>query len=334
MRTRRYVSRITRNTLAVIMAGGRGERLKHLTDFRCKPATPFGGKFRIIDFVLSNCVNSGIRRISVMTQYKAHSLIQHIQRGWGYLRGEFGEFVEVIPAQQQMGDFWYRGTADSLYQNMQIIKLHNPKHVLVLAGDHIYKMDYGPMLASHVAKRADITVGVVEVPREQATAFGVMSVDPEYRITKFSEKPKEPEGIPGREQFALGSMGIYVFKASLLYRLLEEAAKRPDTSHDFGRNIIPGALNTLQGVRLSVHRPANTRAALLARRRHGGRVLRREHGADLRQSGAEHLRRDMADLDLSAPVPTREVRARRGWPARHGHQLHGVGRLHHLRRAR
>jgi glucose-1-phosphate adenylyltransferase len=243
---RRYVSRITRHTLAVVMAGGRGERLKHLTDFRCKPATPFGGKFRIIDFVLSNCVNSGIRRISVMTQYKAHSLIQHIQRGWGYLRGEFGEFVEVIPAQQQLGDMWYRGTADSLYQNMQIIKLHHPRHILVLAGDHIYKMDYGPMLAKHVENKADITVGVVEVPREQATAFGVMSVDPDYRITKFSEKPKNPEGIPGREQFALGSMGIYVFKAGLLYRLLEEQARRPDTAHDFGRNIIPEALNTLK----------------------------------------------------------------------------------------
>jgi glucose-1-phosphate adenylyltransferase len=243
---RRYVSRITRHTLAVIMAGGRGERLKHLTDHRCKPATPFGGKFRIIDFVLSNCVNSGIRRISIMTQYKAHSLVQHIQRGWGYLRGEFDEFVEVIPAQQQMGNFWYRGTADSLYQNLQIIRLHHPRHVLVLAGDHIYKMDYGPMLASHVEKRADITVGVVEVPREQATAFGVMSVDPDYRITKFSEKPKDPEGIPGREQFALGSMGIYVFKANLLYRLLEEDAKRPDTSHDFGRNIIPDALGSLK----------------------------------------------------------------------------------------
>ncbi len=243
---RRYVSRITRHTLAVIMAGGRGERLKHLTDHRCKPATPFGGKFRIIDFVLSNCVNSGIRRVSIMTQYKAHSLIQHIQRGWGYLRGEFDEFVEVIPAQQQLGNSWYRGTADSLYQNLQIIRLHHPRHVLVLAGDHIYKMDYGPMLASHVEKRADITVGVVEVPREQATAFGVMSVDPDYRITKFSEKPKEPEGIPGREQFALGSMGIYVFKANLLYRLLEEDAKRLDTNHDFGRNIIPAALGSLK----------------------------------------------------------------------------------------
>jgi len=243
---RRYVSRITRNTLAVVMAGGRGERLKHLTDFRCKPATPFGGKFRIIDFVLSNCVNSGIRRVSVMTQYKAHSLIQHIQRGWGYLRGEFGEFVEVIPAQQQLGEMWYRGTADSLYQNMQILKLHHPRHILVLAGDHIYKMDYGPMLAKHVENKADITVGVVEVPREQATAFGVMSVDPDYRITKFSEKPPDPEGIPGREEFALGSMGIYVFKANLLYRLLEEQASRPDSSHDFGRNIIPEALGTLK----------------------------------------------------------------------------------------
>jgi glucose-1-phosphate adenylyltransferase len=181
-----------------------------------------------------------------MTQYKAHSLVQHIQRGWGYLRGEFDEFVEVIPAQQQLGNFWYRGTADSLYQNLQIIRLHHPRHVLVLAGDHIYKMDYGPMLASHVEKRADITVGVVEVPREQATAFGVMSVDADYRITKFSEKPKEPEGVPGREQFALGSMGIYVFKANLLYRLLEEDAKRSDTNHDFGRNIIPAALGSLK----------------------------------------------------------------------------------------
>ena len=244
--SRRYVSRLTRNTLAVIMAGGRGERLKHLTDSRCKPATPFGGKFRIIDFVLSNCVNSGIRRIQVMTQYKAHSLIQHIQRGWGYLRGEFGEFVEIIPAQQQLGNFWYRGTADSLYQNLQIIKLHHPRHVLVLAGDHIYKMDYGPMLAAHVENKADITVGVVEVPRMEATGFGVMSVDENFRITKFSEKPKDPEGMPGNPDVALGSMGIYVFKASLLYRLLEEDAKRPDTQHDFGRNIIPEVLSKLK----------------------------------------------------------------------------------------
>jgi len=244
--SRRYVSRLTRNTLAVIMAGGRGERLKHLTDSRCKPATPFGGKFRIIDFVLSNCVNSGIRRISVLTQYKAHSLIQHIQRGWGYLRGEFGEFVEIIPAQQQLGEMWYRGTADALYQNLNIIKRHHPRHVLVLAGDHIYKMDYGPMLAAHVEKKADITVGVVEVPRQEATSFGVMTVNERQRIIRFAEKPRDPEGIPGREDFALGSMGIYVFKAALLYRLLEEQTQRPDTAHDFGRNIIPQALDHLK----------------------------------------------------------------------------------------
>ena len=160
----RYVSRLTGGTLAVIMAGGRGERLKDLTAHRAKPATPFGGKFRIMDFVLSNCVNSGIRQISILTQYKAQSLIQHVQRGWSYLRGEFGEFVEVIPAQQQMGPRWYRGTADAVYQNMELFLSHRPKHVLVLAGDHIYKMDYGPMIAYHVEKGADITVGVVEVP--------------------------------------------------------------------------------------------------------------------------------------------------------------------------
>lgn len=242
---RRYVSRLTQHTLAVVMAGGRGERLKHLTDHRCKPATHFGGKFRIIDFVLSNCVNSGIRRISIMTQYKAHSLIRHVQRGWGFLRGEFDEFVEIIPAQQQLGEQWYRGTADSLYQNLQIIRLHRPRHVLVLAGDHIYKMDYGPMLAYHVEKKADITVGVVEVPREQGRSFGVMTVDPNNRVIKFAEKPAEPDGIPGRENLALGSMGIYVFSAKLLYRLLQEDANRSNSAHDFGKNIIPDSIDKL-----------------------------------------------------------------------------------------
>jgi glucose-1-phosphate adenylyltransferase len=240
---RRYVSRLTQNTLAVIMAGGRGERLKHLTDHRCKPATHFGGKFRIIDFVLSNCMNSGVRHISILTQYKSHSLIQHVRRGWGYLRGELGEFIEIVPAQQQLGDFWYRGTADSLFQNLDIIRLHKPRHVLVLAGDHIYKMDYGPMLAYHVERKADITVGVVEIPREQATSFGVMTVDENNQVHRFSEKPAQPDGIPGREDFALASMGIYVFSAKLLYKLLEENSNVPGTAHDFGRNIIPDAIN-------------------------------------------------------------------------------------------
>jgi len=243
---RRYLSRLTRGTLAVIMAGGRGERLKHLTEDRCKPATPFGGKFRIIDFVLSNCVNSGIRQISVLTQYKAHSLIQHIQRGWGYLRGEFGEFVELVPAQQQRGAHWYKGTADSLWQNMDMIREHRPLHVLVLAGDHIYKMDYGPMIGYHVEKEADITVGVVEVPRARAQEFGVMTVDESNRIVRFQEKPRDPEPIPGRPDVALASMGIYVFHPRLLERLLRADAEDPDSAHDFGRNIVPGAIDKLR----------------------------------------------------------------------------------------
>ena len=255
---KRYVSRMTQSTLAVIMAGGRGERLKHLTNNRCKPATQFGGKFRIIDFVLSNCVNSGIKRISVLTQYKAHSLIRHIQRGWNFLRGEFGEFVEIIPAQQQLGPDWYRGTADALYQNLSIMKLHHPRFVLVLAGDHIYKMDYGPMLAFHVESRADITVGVVEVPREEARGFGVMTIDENNKVTRFNEKPANPDGIPGREHLSMGSMGIYVFNARLLFRLLEQDAADPDSAHDFGKNIIPQAINNLN-VMAYPFRDANTR---------------------------------------------------------------------------
>ena len=245
MAPRRYLSRLTRGTLAIVMAGGRGERLKQLTEDRCKPATPFGGKFRIVDFVLSNCLNSGIRQMSVLTQYKAHSLIQHIQRGWGYLRGEFGEFVEIIPAQQRHGPEWYQGTADSLWQNMDIIKAHRPLHVLVLAGDHIYKMDYGPMIGFHVEKEADITVGVVEVPVERAREFGVMTVDASNRVRRFQEKPLAPETVPGRPEVALASMGIYVFNPKLLEKLLRTDAEDPASAHDFGKNIIPAAIDNL-----------------------------------------------------------------------------------------
>jgi glucose-1-phosphate adenylyltransferase len=242
----RYVSRLTSGALAVVMAGGRGERLHDLTLNRCKPATPFGGKFRIIDFVLSNCVNSGIRQIFLMTQYKGQSLIQHVQRGWSYLRGEFGEFVDVVPAQQQVGAHWYRGTADCVFQNLELIRALHPKHVLVLAGDHIYKMDYGPMVAYHVEKGADITVGVVEVPVEKAREFGVLSVTEWNRVTKFAEKPQQPESIPGRPDVALASMGIYVFNGKLLDKLLVEDAKDASSKHDFGRNIIPPAIDNLQ----------------------------------------------------------------------------------------
>ena len=242
----RYVSRLTGGTLAMIMAGGRGERLRGLTQSRCKPATPFGGKFRIVDFVLSNCVNSGIRKICLLTQYKGQSLIQHVQRGWSYLRGEFGEFIDVVPAQQQVGKEWYRGTADSVYQNLDIIRANHPEHVLVLAGDHIYKMDYGPMIAHHVEKGADITVGVVEVPIDDAREFGVLSVTEWNRVTKFAEKPREPEPMPGRSDVALASMGIYIFNTALLERMLLEDAADPTSSHDFGKNIIPKAIDSMQ----------------------------------------------------------------------------------------
>ncbi|HEX4243296.1 MAG TPA: glucose-1-phosphate adenylyltransferase [Steroidobacteraceae bacterium] len=238
----RYVSRLTSGTLAVVMAGGRGERLKALTQHRCKPATPFGGKFRIIDFVLSNCVNSGIRQIAVLTQYKAQSLIQHIHRGWSYLRGELGEFVEVIPAQQQIGPHWYRGTADSVYQNLDFIRSHHPTHVLILAGDHIYKMDYGPMIAYHEQCEADITVGVVDVPLERAQEFGIMTTDNTNRVVKFAEKPKDPDPLDGHPTLARASMGIYVIAMSKLEQLLTADAALETSSHDFGKNIIPPAI--------------------------------------------------------------------------------------------
>jgi glucose-1-phosphate adenylyltransferase len=220
--------------------------LRGLTEHRCKPATPFGGKFRIIDFVLSNCVNSGIRKICLLTQYKGQSLIQHVQRGWSYLRGEFGEFVDVIPAQQQVGKHWYRGTADSVFQNLDYVRAHGARHVLVLAGDHIYKMDYGPMIAYHVEKGADITVGVVEVPVPEAREFGVLSVTGWNRVTRFAEKPREPEPMPGNPDVALASMGIYVFNADLLERLLAEDAADESSAHDFGRNVIPKAIDSMQ----------------------------------------------------------------------------------------
>jgi glucose-1-phosphate adenylyltransferase len=244
--TGRYVSRLTSGTLAVIMAGGRGERLKALTEHRCKPATPFGGKFRIIDFVLSNCVNSGIRQIAVLTQYKSQSLIQHIQRGWSYLRGELGEFVELIPAQQQIGAHWYRGTADSVYQNLEFIKSHNPTHVLILAGDHIYKMDYGPMIAYHEQCEADVTVGVVDIPIERAQEFGIMTTDDTNRVVKFAEKPTNPDAIIGKSDQARASMGIYCIAMDRLEKLLIEDAAKADSSHDFGKNILPPAIEALR----------------------------------------------------------------------------------------
>ena len=238
-RTPRFVSRLTRNTLAMVMAGGRGSRLQEMTLWRAKPSVPFGGKFRIVDFVLSNCVNSGIRQIGILTQYKSHSLILHVQRGWNFMRGEFGEFVELLPAQQRIEEHWYTGTADAIYQNIDIIRNHDPAYVLILAGDHIYKMDYGPMIAAHVDSKADVTVGCIELPIEQASAFGVMSVDSDWKIQRFVEKPANPDPMPDDPSMALASMGIYVFNAKFLYNLLIEDADDENSSHDFGKDVIP-----------------------------------------------------------------------------------------------
>lgn len=239
----RFVSRLTRDTLALILAGGRGSRLKQLTTWRAKPAVPFGGKFRIIDFPLSNCVNSGIRRVGILTQYKAHSLIRHIQQGWGFMRGALGEFVELLPASLRTEQGWYTGTADAVYQNIDILRNHGAEYVLILAGDHIYKMDYGDMLAEHVAQNADMTIGCIEVPLNQAKAFGVMSINENHRIVGFNEKPENPDPIPGREDVALASMGIYVFNAAFLYEQLIKDADSPKSTHDFGHDIIPNLIN-------------------------------------------------------------------------------------------
>ena len=236
----RFVSLLTKNTVALILAGGRGSRLKQLTDWRAKPAVPFGGKFRIMDFPLSNCLNSGIRRVGIVTQYKAHSLIKHVQRGWGFLRGEFNEFIDLLPAQQRVSEEdWYKGTADAVFQNMDILRSYKPDYVLILAGDHVYKMDYGEMLASHVRNQADMTVACIEVPVEDAKSFGVMSVNEEDRIVSFSEKPLDPTPIPGRADRALASMGIYVFNTAFMLEQLIRDADNRKSSHAFGKDLIP-----------------------------------------------------------------------------------------------
>jgi glucose-1-phosphate adenylyltransferase len=231
---------IARTAMAYVLAGGRGTRLEELTDRRAKPAVPFGGKSRIIDFALSNALNSGIRRIGVATQYKAHSLIRHMQRGWNFLRPERNESFDILPASQRVpGADWYAGTADAVYQNIDIIEDYDPEHIVVLAGDHIYKMDYEQMLQQHVDQRADVTVGCIEVPRMEATGFSVMHIDETDRIIAFVEKPTDPPAMPGRPDTALASMGIYVFATKFLIQQLHRDAAEPGSSRDFGKDIIP-----------------------------------------------------------------------------------------------
>jgi glucose-1-phosphate adenylyltransferase len=240
---------LPRRTVALVLAGGRGSRLKNLTDTRAKPAVYFGGKFRIVDFALSNCMNSGIRRIGVITQYKSHSLLRHLQRGWAFLKSEMNEFVDLLPAQQRVDEeSWYRGTADAVYQNQDILAAYRAEYVVVLAGDHIYKMNYALMLADHVQQGRECTVGCIEVSRAEASAFGVMAVDEDRVITDFVEKPADPPAMPGKPDRALASMGIYVFNARFLYRELERDMADPESSHDFGKDIIPRLVKARQAV--------------------------------------------------------------------------------------
>ncbi len=235
---------LARDTMAYVLAGGRGSRLMELTDRRAKPAVPFGGKSRIIDFALSNALNSGIRRIGVATQYKAHSLIRHMQRGWNFFRPERNEGFDILPASQRVSeDMWYAGTADAVYQNLDIIETYKPKYIIILAGDHIYKMDYELMLQQHVNSGADVTMGALEVPRMEAVGFGVLAIDAKKHVTAFVEKPADPPHVPGNPDIALASMGIYVFETNFLAGLLRRDAANKNSSHDFGKDIIPYIVN-------------------------------------------------------------------------------------------
>jgi glucose-1-phosphate adenylyltransferase len=239
----RYISRLIKDTFALILAGGKGSRLYELTDWRSKPSVHFGGKFRIVDFPLSNCINSGIRRVAVLTQYKAHSLITHIQKGWSLFRSELGEFVEVWPASQRTSENWYSGTADAIYQNIDVIRDYDPTYLLILSGDHIYKMDYGAMLAGHADIKADMTISCLEVPiAEAAHNYGVLTVDRDYRVTGFAEKPANPAPLPDNPDMCLASMGNYVFNRAFLFEQLMKDADDPASEHDFGKDIIPSII--------------------------------------------------------------------------------------------
>ncbi|MBH0040191.1 MULTISPECIES: glucose-1-phosphate adenylyltransferase [unclassified Pseudoalteromonas] len=239
----RYISSLTRETYALILAGGRGSRLHELTDWRAKPAVYFGGKHRIIDFPLSNCINSGVRRVGIATQYKSHSLIRHVNRAWGHFKKELGESVEILPASQRQGDDWYCGTADAVFQNIDIIRHELPKYVMILSGDHVYRMDYGALLAEHVQKGADMTVCCIEVPVEEAAdTFGVMTVDEQNRVCRFDEKPAMPSSVPGKPGTCLASMGNYIFNTEFLFEQLKKDSENEGSGRDFGHDIIPAII--------------------------------------------------------------------------------------------
>ncbi len=241
-----------RGVLTVILAGGKGTRLEPLTRDRAKPAVPFGGMYRIVDFTLSNCINSGLRRILVLTQFKSRSLDRHIRQGWNFLSSEMGEWVEVLPPQQRIDETWYKGTADAIYQNIYSIEREDAEHVLILAGDHIYKMDYDHLIRAHRERKADVTIGCIPVPLDEVRHFGIMQTTADERVVNFLEKPKMADAMPGEPEHALGSMGIYVFNTRLLFELLCQDAARPGSDHDFGRNVIPQMIDG--GMKVFAHR--------------------------------------------------------------------------------
>ena len=320
---------LARRTLGLVLAGGRGSRLHALTDRRAKPAVYFGGKFRIVDFALSNCLNSGVRRVSVVTQYKSHSLLRHLQRGWSFLRSEFNEYIDLLPAQQRIDETsWYQGTADAVFQNLDILMAERPEYILVLAGDHIYKMDYANLIADHVAQGAPCTVACIEVPLAEASAFGVMAIDPQRRIVRFDEKPANPAPMPGRASHALASMGVYVFNADYLYEALKADAVAQSSSRDFGKDLIPAIVARgeavahpfgLSCVKSSPEAPAYWRDV--------GTI-------DAYWSANLDLTSITPDLDPPGTAPPGQVRVRRRRPPRHGGRFAGVRRLHHLGRVR
>ncbi len=315
-----------------MLAGGRGSRLKQLTQWRAKPAVPFGGKFRIIDFPLSNCVNSGIRKVGILTQYKAHSLIQHIQRGWGFMRGELGEFVELLPAQQRMETSWYEGTADAVYQNIDIIRTHKPEFVLILAGDHVYKMDYGTMLAAHVEAEADITVGCIEVPLAEASAFGVMAVDEDNRILEFAEKPEHPAA--DARAATTWPWPPWVSTCSAPTYSIEELlrdADDADSKHDFGGDIIPDLINRLRVTAFPFRKTASPEDQAYWR---DVGTIDAFWEANMELIG---ISPELNLYDQEWPIWTYQdqvaagqVRLRRRGPPRHVRGLHGGRRLHRI----
>jgi glucose-1-phosphate adenylyltransferase len=290
---------LARQAMAYVLAGGRGTRLMELTDVRAKPAVYFGGKLRIIDFALSNALNSGIRRMAVATQYKAHSLIRHLQRGWNFFRPERNESFDILPASQRVSeDQWYLGTADAVYQNIDIIESYDPKYIVLLAGDHIYKMDYEQMLQQHVTAGADVTVGCIEVPRAWAHGFGVMHVDETDRIIAFEEKPSNPAPMPGNPEKSLASMGIYVFETKFLIKELQRDAANPNSSRDFGKDIIPGLVRDGKAMAHPFTRSCVRSAA--------------EHAAYWRDVGTVDAYYD-ANIDLTDVVPDLDL-FDRNWP--------------------